>query len=494
MKSIYQITILLFALLSASQLVAQTQPTESFTLQQCLEYALKNSVNAQNSVIDQQIATARVKETVGLGLPQINGNVSLTSNPILRRFFGLYPTIQGFSGVDANRVPNLQVPNASATDVLAEQSFFQLKNSGDAGLSINQLIFSGSYLVGLQAAKAFKDVSIKTTNQTKEQIIQQVIKAYYAVLINKERVKLFTSNIGRVDSLLKNTIELNKNGFSESIDVDRIQVTLNNLTLERDKFINIDELSLVLLKFQMGYPLDRPINVEGNIQEVQIESDMESYKQDWDYKNRPDYKVLDANKRLQELTLKNQYASVLPVISANASTGMYTQARTFDGLFRTNTTNLSGAYVTNGTTNGLGGNRWYNYQTIGVTASMSIFTGFQRSARIQQEKLRLAKIENSYRSIKQGADLEVEQSTVNFNNALKTLTSQKSNMDLASKVAKVTKIKYEQGIGSNLEVVTAEDSLRQAQTNYYAALFDVMIAKTDLEKAYGKLLPMYSNN
>ncbi len=496
MKSVYKLLLVvpcwMFAMQSAKAQSLQNTQGQSFTLQQCIDYALENSIAAQNSILDQKIATARVKETVGLGLPQINGNVSLTSNPILRRFFGQVQTLQGFGGVDTKtQQPLLQIPHANATDVASEQSFFTLKNSGDAGLSVNQLIFNGSYIVGLQAARTFQEVAVKTTNQTKEQIIQLVTKAYYAVLINKERTQLFTSNIGRVDSLLKNTTALNKNGFAESIDVDRIQVTLNNLIVERDKFLNMDELSLALLKFQMNYPQDQPINVLGSIQDMQV-ADLTDYPKDWDYKIRPDYKVLEANKRLQELNLKNQYASALPVISANASTGIYTQAATFGGLFRNNTTDVSGATLNGVPAQGLGGNNWYNYQTVGVTMNMPIFTGFQRSYRIQQEKLKLNKIENNFKSLKQGIDLEVKQSSISFDNAVKTLTSQKQNMELASKVARVTKIKYEQGIGSNLEVVDAENSLRQSQTNYYGALFDAMVAKVDLDKAYGQLLPMYT--
>jgi len=484
-------TICLVALVAAAPFAnaQQEQQTQSFTLEQCIDYALKNSINAQNSVLDQEIAKAKVKETIGLGLPQINGNVSLQGNPTLRRFFGYYQTLQQFGGVDSNGQPLLQLPNAKPMDVVSEQSFFQLKNSGDAGISINQLIFNGSYLVGLQAANSFKDVAVKTTNQTKEQIIQQVTKAYYAVLINKERAFLFSSNISRVDSLLKNTKALNKNGFAESIDVDRIQVTLNNLVVERDKFLNMEELGYAMLRFQMGYSQDQPINVIGNIEDMQVESVMENYQSDWDYKIRPDYQVLEANKKLQELNLKNQYASGLPVLSANFNTGYYTQAATFGGLFQTNTTDLRGAPAGSG----IGGNNWYNYQSFGVTLNVPIFSGLQRTYRVQQEKIKLNKLENNFKSIKQGIDLETKQATINFNNALKSLVAQKQNMELASKVAKVTKVKYEQGVGSNIEVVDAENSLRQSQTNYYNALFDAMVAKVDLDKAYGKLLPQNKN-
>jgi len=475
MNQFYKLSLFLAALLPARWASAQEQTPATFTLEQCIEYALVNSIAAQNAIIDQQIASAKVKETVGLGLPQVSGNASLVHNPRLQRFFSTFTGSNGF-------LPDLSaVPNIRVGDVVSVENFFQLKNSGVASVTINQLVFSGSYLVGLQASQAYKDLSYKTATQTKEQIVQQVTKAYYSILINKERIQLFTNNISRLDSLLKSTTALNKNGFAEAIDVDRIKVAYNNLKSEQNKFLNINELGLELLKFQMNYPMDQPITVTGNIQDVKIDVNQASYTDGWDYKMRSDYKVLEANKRLQELNIKNQYAGALPTISAFGNFGYNTQSGDFGGLFTTN----SGI-----SDNGLiGPDRWYNYSQLGVSMNVPIFTGFQRHYKIQQEKLTLKKIDNGFRSLKQGIDLETKQASISFENAITSLTAQMENMDLASNVSRITKIKYEQGVGSNLEVVDAENSLRQAQTNYYSALFDAMIAKVDLDKAYGKLLP-----
>lgn len=468
--------LLLILLLSAGAFAQQA--TQSFTLEQCIEYALKNSINAQNATIDEYIATARVKETIGLGLPQISGSVSLAHNQKLQRFFGVYtdsPT-SGFSFFPPN------IPGAQNGDLLAAQNFFQRKSSGNASLSINQLIFNGSYLVGLQAASTFKDLALKTSDQTKEQIVQQVTKAYYGVLINKERTELFTNNIARLDTLLRNTKALNQNGFAEGIDVDRIRVAYNNLTAERDKFLNLNQLGLELLKFQMNYPSSQSIDVVGNIQEVVVDVNLDSYKEGWDYKNRPDFKVLEVNRKLQELNIKNQYAGAVPSIGAFANLGYFTQSDNVSGLFKTNSNVKDDGII--------GPDKWYNFSQFGVSMNIPIFSGLQRHYKIQQEKLTLQKIDNGFKSLKNAIDLDIAQSSIMFENALKSLASQKENQELASNIARITKIKYEQGVGSNLEVVDAENSLRTAQTNYYSALFDAMVAKVDLDKAYGKLLPL----
>jgi outer membrane protein TolC len=347
------------------------------------------------------------------------------------------------------------------------------------------LLFSGSYIVGLQASKAYKDLSVKTAIQTKEQVVEQVTKAYYSVLINQERAELFDNNISRLDSLLKNTLALNKNGFAEGIDVDRIRVAYNNLKTERDNFLRIRDLSVELLKFQMNYALDQPLEVAGKIADAKVDLDLVGYKEGWDYKTRSDYRVLEANQRLQALSLKNQYASALPTLSAFANLGYFTQSTDIGGVFSTSSNISDNGQV--------GPDKWYGYSLFGVSLNLPLFGGFQKHYKIQQERLTLKKVENGFRNLKQGIDLQIKQASINFENAITSLSAQNENMDLANNVARITKIKYEQGVGSNLEVVDAENSLRQAQTNYYSAMFDAMIAKVDLDKAFGKLVPPSKN-
>ena len=476
MNPFHKLSMLMLCLFLAGNVSAQ----QSFTLDQCIDYALKNSINVQNSVLDEQIAAAKVKETIGLGLPQISATSSIVHNPKLSRFFTTYTGSGGFIG-DLSGVPGIQVG-----DVIAARNFFQLQSSGGASVTANQLLFNGSYLVGLQASSVYKELAVKTGNQTKEQIIQQVMKAYYGVLINKERINLFANNIARVDSLLRNTKALNQSGFAEAIDVDRIQVTLNNLLSERNKFLNLNELGLELLKFQMNYPMDQTLEVVGNINEVQVDTNLERSKEGWDYKIRPDYQVLETNRKLQALNVKNQQAAFMPTLNAFATWGYSTQSPQLGGLFKTNS-----KITDNGT---LGPDKWYDYSQIGISLNVPIFSGMQRQYRLQQEKIALQKIDNGFKSLKNGIDLEIKQASLIFENAISTLETQRANMDLANRVAQVTKIKYEQGVGSNIEVIDAENSLRQAQTNYYGAMFDAMIAKVDLDKAYGKLLPIVTGS
>lgn len=479
MKRIFTLILAVLLLAGGSTMAQQASPA-AMTLDQCIDYAIRNSVSTQNAYLDVESSKARVRETTGIGLPQVVVASGITYNHQLPRFFSRYDPSSPFTG-------GTVIPGINQGDVIAAQNFFQLQSSADANVTINQLIFSGSYIVGLQAASAYKELAFKNAAVTKQTLIQNVMKAYYGVLINNERAQLFDANIARVDSLLRNTRALNENGFAEAIDVDRTQVTYNNLITERDKFLNMKELSLALLKFQMNYPMDEPLQVVGSIQDMEVETDPGKLAEGWDYKQRPDYQVLETNRRLQALNLKNTYAASLPTISAFAKGGYQTQSPGVAGLFKRET-NLGENDVP-----GVGPDKYYSYSLLGLSLNWNLFTGMQNHYKVQQEKIALQKIDNNFRSLKLGIDLEIKQSTINFDNALKTLTSQRQNMDLAANVARVTRIKFEQGVGSNLEVVTAESSLKEAQNNYYNSLYDAMIAKVDLDKAYNLLSPPSTN-
>jgi outer membrane protein TolC len=357
-----------------------------------------------------------------------------------------------------------------------------LPSNGNAGLTINQLLFSSSYLVGLKAADTYKELAYKNETQTQIQVVENVTKAYYSVLVNNERITLFDNNIARVDSLLRTTTALNKNGFAEEIDVDRIRVTLNNLKSERLKFLNLQNLSISLLKFQMNYPMENPLQIEGDLSSLKVNDQIFSeYNQDWDYKNRIEYKVLETQRRLQELDIKNKYAASMPKLEGFFSYGYSTQSADIAGLFKTESAVPS--------TESFGPDKWYSYSSFGLTLSIPLFSGLQRTYQVQQSKLELLKTQNNFTSLKQNIDLSIQQNSVTYQNSLETLKSQSENMELAEKVARVTKIKYEQGVGSNIEVIEAESSLREAQVNFYNALFDALIAKVDLDKAFAKIDP-----
>lgn len=465
------IILLLPLLVNAQTKTATLTTTQGFTLDDCVEYAINNAVGVKNARLDQEIADAKVKETIGIGLPQIDGNASVSYAETQPRFFGQYDPNSDFFGLG-------NIPGIQPGDVAAAQNFFQLKGSGDASLSINQLIFNGSYIVGLQASQAYKDLAVRNYNQTEEEVILNVSKAYYNLLINKERLQLYESNIKRVDSLFSDTRAMYENGFAEKIDVDRIKVNLNNLKTERDNFIRLVDLSERLLKFQMNYPLNEDFEVAETMSTAILESEIEE-GEDWDYTKRPDYQVLLANQKLQQLNIRNKYAEAMPVISAFANLGYTTQSPTFGGIFTTNSGFDEQPTV--------GPDKWYGYNMFGLRMSWSLFTGLQRTNQIQQEKLALLQVENSFDQLESSIEVDIQQSRINYDDARNRLEVQKENKELAQEIFEVATKKYSNGVGSNLEVIEAENSLKEADINYYNTLYEAVIAQLELKKALGLL-------
>ncbi|MGD1840183.1 MAG: TolC family protein [Thermonemataceae bacterium] len=430
----------------------QASPTNNFTLEECLNYAYENAAEARKSDIDIEIAKASIKETRGIGLPQIDGQVELSHNYAIQTAFlpaqFLDPTAPEGSPPIAVR--------------------FGVAYSGLAGINVNQMIFNGSYFVGLQAARTFKELSVRNKEATKVEISANVSKAYFSVLVSQERLALLDKNLSRLDSTVRETRALYENGFAEKLDVDRLEVSYNNLKLEQDNTQRLYDLSIELLKFQMGMSVKESLAVQGKISDYELMqvSDAEIAPV---YENRIEYNLLETNENLLQLDLKNQRTNYLPNLSAFFTFGYNAGTDEFDGLFDF-------------------GNNWFQYGVVGLRLNIPFFDGGQREYKIQQTKLEMKKMEIDRENLEKSIDFESKQAQINYRNAVTSLTTQKENMELAQEVLRVTRIKYVEGVGSNLEVVDAETSYKEAETNYYSALYDALVARVDLQKALGNLV------
>jgi outer membrane protein len=444
----------------------RAQTDSSYTLQQCIDYALKNSTTVQNSEFDEYIAKAQIGEVRGAGLPQINATGTVIDNPLLARMF--------------LRSPGPFFPAGTPPGTYALPNFFQLRSNGDAKLSATQLIFSGSYLVGLQAAKTYSELATKNTTLSKSQVVENVTKAFYLVLINEERKKLLDANLTSLDSLQKQMRAMNQQGFIEKIDVSRIEVTYNNLIVEKSKFDLMADLSKYLLKYQMGFDVNTRLNLNGKISDI-TEAGITIPTSDTSaYINRPEYDLLKTQRRLEELNLKNKRAYYLPTLAAFGNFGYSRGASSLGGLFE----KRAPAFYYNGANIS---STWFNYYNYGLSLNVPVFSGLSQRYRVQQSKINLKKIDNNVQIFKEGSAFQAKQAEVSMRNNLLATQSQKRNMELATEIRKVSKIKYEQGVGSNLEIVNAETSYTEASTNYYNALYDLVIAQVDYQKSVGTL-------
>lgn len=429
-----------------TSLVANAQ---TYSLKQAVDYAIAHQVQVKNSQIDLQNASAKINEIKAMGLPQVSGSVALTNNLILQRVF-----------IPA-RIFN---PAAAEGELIAAK--FGVDNSGFANVGLSQLVFDGTYLLGLKASSVYKDLAVKSVTQSKQQVAENVTKAYYGILVNEKRQALLALNVARLDTLLKETRELNKQGFVEKIDVQRLDVQANNLRTELENIDRLQALSYSLLKFQMGYPMEDPIRLSESLEKVELATFNTNAAGDFNYANRIEYSILQTQENLAELDLKSIKAGYMPRLVLNANYGYNAGANAFSDLMS---------------------KQWFDNAAITVALQIPIFDGFSKKYKAVQSANNLQKVRQSYSLLKSSIDLQRSQASITMKNALESMKEQKANLDLANEISRVTRVKYQQGVGSNLEVLNAESSIKESQANYFTALYNALIAKVELEKANGTL-------
>jgi outer membrane protein TolC len=425
---------------------AQISDTLSnLSLKEAIDYAQNHQVSILNAAIDEDIAKNTVKRTIGLGLPQVNASVNF----------------QDFLKVPTNLLPG-EFFGKPGTQVPVQ---FGVPFQSSFGLELNQLLFDGSYLVGLEASKTFKELSNKNLKRSRIETAIAVTKAYYSVLVSNEQLSLLEANMIRLNKSLFDTEALFKSGFVEKIDISRLTVLKNNLENERENVIRLLELNVNLLKFQMGMNIQHKLLLKDSIGSLQVE-ELLPVQDSTAYQNRIEYSLLNTQKKLNELDLKRYKSLFLPSLFAFGSASRSLQSNEFLSLL----------------------DRSFPTTVIGFRLSVPIISGGVKTYQVRNAKLEILKSENNLINLRNGINLEVEQSQTAYRNSLRSLENQKRTMELAQEVLRVTKIKYEQGVGSSLEVTTAEISLKESQNNYIKALYDLLINKVNVDRALGKII------
>ena len=422
------------------------QPANTFTAKEAVDYAIKNSVQVKNALVDIEIQRQTNKEITAAAYPQINGNLSV--NDFLNIPTSLIPA-EFFGGAPGTYAPVK----------------FGTKYNASFGAEVQQILFDGQVFVGLMARKTVIESAIKIKEITAEQIKVNVMKIYYQLVVGTKQIGSIDANIARFDKLLHDTREIYKNGFAEKLDVDKVEVQLNNLQTEKLKVENQIAAGYEGLKFLMGMPQQNSLILTDTISEEELKSNI--LDQSYNYNNRKEFQLLDIATKLGEFNIRRYRLSKIPTLSATGSFNKNAQRTSFD-FFK-------------------GGGQWFTTSFISMRVNIPIFDGGARNARIAKAKLELEKTKNNVEQFKLSIDNDVAQSRLKMKTALLTMDSQKKNIELAEQVYKTTKLKYEQGLGSNQEIYNAQTELKVAQNNYYSSLYDAINAKIDYMKAAGIL-------
>lgn len=443
MRKILFTSLLLISFLSFSQ-------KKNLTLEECISLALENNENLKNSYLEEKISTALSKEYLSVGLPQISFDGGIKYNHEVQK-----------SIIDISRfMPG--VPEGTEQEVQFGQTY-----DGRMDLYVNQMIFNGSYFVGVSASRELIRLSEKMTKRNIIDIYESVQKAYFTALNTKSRIDLVNENLDRLSELLDQTNKLYENGFVEKLDIDRITVSYNNLKSEKIKADRLYDLSISVLKFQIGLPIQIEIELIGELSEDMINNFSYELK-DFDYSKRIEYSILQTDKNLKSYDLKNNRSQYLPQIYANYNYG-YNSSASQSNLF-------------------FNSDRWKKFGTLGFLVVIPIFDGFLKRSKINQSKYKIEQIENQMMFLERSINLQINQSLANFENSKESLEITRKNLNLARDVYYASEKKYSEGVGSNLELIDSNNSLKTAQNQYYNALYESVIASIDIKKTLGVLL------
>jgi outer membrane protein len=454
---------LLFLLLPPA--FAQAQQRHEITVKDAVELAYKNVIELKNAQIDYKIQEAKNKEILGQAYPQLTGNAG--ANYYIKLPAILFPdatstavySILKEEGVSGSNGPITNVPSPTFRQVSFQQPW-----NLQAGATLQQLLFQPDVFVGLQARQAALDLSNSAIEVAKEKIKDSAYKRYYAILIAEKQLFFTDESLKRLQKLYQDDSIMYKNGFAERLDLDRVQVQINNLQSTRNTISNAINISYAALKLSLGLPQQDVVVLKEDLNTATIKDGLldESFR----YEDRAVVRQLDYARKLQELDVKRYRLGGLPTIAFGANYTLNGQGQ----KFFTNSNTL-----------------WINSAYVGLNISVPIFDGFQRKYKTQQAELNVQKTENNITNVKQVIDFEQNITKSTLRNALVDLDLQERNMLLAEKVFNTTKLKFQEGLGSSFEVLTADTEMQRAQANYFNALYNAIVARISYQNSLGKL-------
>jgi outer membrane protein TolC len=457
-----KLAITMFALVFSILAKSQESNIKKMNLNEALEFAKTNNATLKNSKLDELLAKKRVKEIVAAGLPQVNGKAEFMHyftipTTALPDFISpvVYGNLVGYGVIPATSP-------APAAGIVPAQ--FGVKNNLTVSASASQLLFDGSYLMGLKASNQYVNLAKLGTHQSEIELELNVKKAYYQVLLIDVTMDILNSNIKYLEKTTYDLTETAKAVLMEKMDADRVRLQLSNLNLQRDRLIDGKIIAYTALKLQLGANVGDSIVLTDKINSIQ--SSNENLGMDLaagDYSKRIDAQILEQQRKLNNIDKQRWQYSYLPSLAAFGQVQKNTFASEVGDVGKT----------------------WYNGALAGITLQMPIFDGLMKQSKIQQAKINDKKIENGKSILNQAIELERISAKSKYLRARQQLKIQKENVDLAKDIMEKSSLKLKEGVGSSLELTSAQNDYLNAESNYLSTLYDILVAEAELKKAIG---------
>ena len=438
-----KILIIGFGILFSFQINAQENITLS--LQQAIDYALKNSYASKNANRDVDAAKLKKWETTTIGLPQVSAKIDYQN--WIKQQVSLLPA-EFFGG------------NPGEFEEIA----FGTKHNMNATATLNQLIFDGSYLVGLQSAKTYLKISENAKEKTELGIREAVINAYGNVLLSEESILIIEKNINTLEKNLDETNQIFLNGFIEEENVEQLKITLSSVKSQLSKTKNLKTIAYKMLNITLGLDINASVILTDSLTNLAKENiKLELLANDLSVENHIEFKIAKNTETANELFVKLEQSRALPTLKSFVNFGYAGYGQEFDFMKKEQ--------------------KWFDYSLLGVSLDIPIFSSLARSSRTQQAKIELEKAKTNLTETEQKLFLLLESAKTNYNFSIEEYETSKQNLSLAERIENKQQIKFFEGISTSFELLEAQRQLYTMQQNYLQAMLNVIAKKATLDNA-----------
>ncbi len=424
-------------------------PGRSFTLKEAQEFAIENNLNISNARLDVEHAQNLIWENTAIGLPQVNSSINYNNN--LNLTTSLLPA-EIFGGTPGEMI----------------EVQFGTQHNATASISASQLIFSGPYIVGLQAANIFKKSTEQSLVKKEIEIKELIAQNYYLALLAEDSYSIIDSNVQNLTKTLYETQKMYEKGFVEETEVDQIRVSLISLGNSLRSAKTQIEVAYKLLKYQLGIDLTTEIQLSENLNDVIQEINLEQTLIDpFIVNNHIDFQLLQTQEKLAMLQLKRTKSEYLPNLNAIYNNNWSAMRNEFN-FFNSDET-------------------WYFSSMLGFTLNIPIFSSGNRRARVSEKRIEYEKAGNLKKLMEDGLVLENQQARSDFISAYEKYLSEKENVTISNKILKRTRIKVREGLASSLDFTQINNQYLSTESNYISAMVELLNAKIRLDKAMNRL-------
>lgn len=423
-------------------LQAQQDSVYKFNISEAIDFAIKNNINVQNQELEIRKAKWKIWETTAIGLPQISASSEY----------------QNFPNIPTQLIPNFLDPTS---DVKMPVKFGS-KHNLNYGLSVSQIIFSGEYIVGLQAAKTYKLISEQNYDKAKIELKSSVEQAYFLALISKQSREILEKNFSNILTLTEKTQKMVNQGLSNQTQADQITILQLNLKNQISSLKRQEILSMLMLKLQLGLMPEDSIILTSSLDQMKLDLKLALTNEEFNINRNINYKIMNTQVKLKMLDLRRAQSQTLPQIGAYFSYSNKAMEDKFD-FFDPAT-------------------KWYPTTVWGVKLSIPLFASGMKYSTITQKKIELNESLNQQKLVSQQLNLQFEQAKNDYINALENLYNQEKNKTLSENIYNNTQLQFKEGTASSMDLTQAQNQYLQAEANYYQALLQVLNSKSSLEK------------